>query len=217
VRNLKPKKTIGGAGFVGQSQARHLLNRFKAKIFNVKSIPAELKGLVTVRAVIWFDDGLLSVYENAFPIMKKYGLIGIVAVISSKVGSFQEIENKTFPCMNIQQLKELIENGWEVASHSFTHHQPSINRMEFCDLNLQQTEFEFAKSKEWIIRNLGVTPTKFVVPRHFLRREQMEIGRNYYKFIRSFPLGFPQGHVVYHDIKSQEKFEKSLRSEGIIK
>jgi peptidoglycan/xylan/chitin deacetylase (PgdA/CDA1 family) len=167
--------------------------------------------------IIWFDDGLLSVYENAFPIMKKYGLIGIVAVIPSKVGSFQKIENKNFLCMNIQQLKELIKNGWEIASHSFTHHQPSINGMEFYDLNLEQTKFEFAKSKEWIKKNLGITPTKFVVPRHFLRREQMEIGRNYYKFIRSFPLGFPQGHVIYHNVASQEKFEKNLRLEGLIR
>lgn len=103
-----------------------------------------------------------------------------------------------------------------MASHSFSHPQPYPDGWEFFSLSLKQTEFELRESKEWIRENLGVTPTKFVVPRHFLRREQMELARKHYKFVRCFPLGFPEGHVVFHHIRSEGWFKRRLTRFGII-
>lgn len=165
---------------------------------------------------VWFDDGLESVYTVAYPIMKQYGLTGIVGVITSKVGKTQVLDRKRYNCMTIEQLKDLVFNGWEIASHSVTHPQPYPDGWEFCGLPLEQTEYELKKAKEWIQQNLGVVPTKFVVPRHFLTREQMELARKYYKFVRSFPLGFPEGHVVFHHVESEGWFKKRLKRFGII-
>lgn len=48
MKNLKPKIAIvGGAGYIGKSLARHLAEKFKVKILDVKPISEDLKELVT--------------------------------------------------------------------------------------------------------------------------------------------------------------------------
>jgi len=63
--------------------------------------------------VITFDDGNLDVYENAYPIMEKLGFIGSVYIVSNRLKSEAFLQKK--------QLSEMIESGWEVGSHSFSH------------------------------------------------------------------------------------------------
>jgi peptidoglycan/xylan/chitin deacetylase (PgdA/CDA1 family) len=63
--------------------------------------------------VITFDDGNLDVYQNAFPIMYKYGYTGTFFVIANRLGA------KDF--VGADQLKEMIAGGWEIGSHSMTH------------------------------------------------------------------------------------------------
>jgi nucleoside-diphosphate-sugar epimerase len=38
---------VGGAGFVGKSIARHLVEKFEVKVLDIKPLPKDLKGLVT--------------------------------------------------------------------------------------------------------------------------------------------------------------------------
>jgi peptidoglycan/xylan/chitin deacetylase (PgdA/CDA1 family) len=63
--------------------------------------------------VITFDDGHLSVYKNAFPIMQEYGFPGVTYVVANW------LKAKDFT--GVEELTEMIEAGWEVGSHSFTH------------------------------------------------------------------------------------------------
>ena len=63
--------------------------------------------------IITFDDGDISVYESAFPIMKKYGLTGVVYI----VGNYMNTDGY----MTADQIKELAAAGWEVGSHSRSH------------------------------------------------------------------------------------------------
>lgn len=77
--------------------------------------------------VITFDDGDISVYEKAFPIMQKYGLTGVVYI----VGNYMDTEGY----MSAKQIKELVAAGWEVGSHSRSHRdltklEPAIQRVE---------------------------------------------------------------------------------------
>ena len=63
--------------------------------------------------VITFDDGHLSVYQNAFPIMYEHGFIGVTYLVCNYIGG----ENfKT-----VVQIQAMVYAGWEVGSHSFTH------------------------------------------------------------------------------------------------
>jgi peptidoglycan/xylan/chitin deacetylase (PgdA/CDA1 family) len=63
--------------------------------------------------IITFDDGDISVYETAFPIMQKYGLTGVAYI----VGNYMNTEGY----MTAGQIKELAAAGWEIGSHSRSH------------------------------------------------------------------------------------------------
>jgi peptidoglycan/xylan/chitin deacetylase (PgdA/CDA1 family) len=80
--------------------------------------------------VITFDDGDISVYETAFPIMRKYGLTGVVYIVGNYMG--------TEGYMTAEQIKELVNAGWEVGSHSRSHRdltklKPVVQRVEIVD------------------------------------------------------------------------------------
>ncbi|NDY58896.1 polysaccharide deacetylase family protein [Desulfovibrio sulfodismutans] len=65
-----------------------------------------------------FDDGLASVYAHAFPILKKYGIPATTGIIAAR------LKNADDDFMNVAQVRELTQGGWEVASHGLTHKRP---------------------------------------------------------------------------------------------
>ena len=96
---------------------------------------------------ITFDDGDLDVYENAFPILSKYGYIATFYVIA------QAINTPTF--VTTEQLIELVNAGWEIGCHSMTH----ANLTETVDLN-----YEMYQSKVYIEKLLDITVQTFAYP-----------------------------------------------------
>lgn len=65
-------------------------------------------------AVIFrFDDGWTTQYAKAFPILKSYGYVGTVGVISNYVG--------TTGYATVAQLLELQSYGWEIFNHTANH------------------------------------------------------------------------------------------------
>lgn len=80
--------------------------------------------------IITFDDGDVSVYTAAFPIMQKYGLTGVTYIVGNYMG--------TDGYMTPEQIKELVAAGWEVGSHSRSHRdltrlEPAVQRMEIVE------------------------------------------------------------------------------------
>lgn len=69
--------------------------------------------------VISFDDGYQNVYDNAFPIMERYGFTGTVYIVANR------LQSDGF--MNKKVLQDLVENGWEVGSHGMTHTELTQN------------------------------------------------------------------------------------------
>jgi peptidoglycan/xylan/chitin deacetylase (PgdA/CDA1 family) len=63
--------------------------------------------------VITFDDGNLSVYQNAFPIMHEMGFVGALYIYVDRLNSKDHV--------NGEQLMEMVDNGWEIGSHSMSH------------------------------------------------------------------------------------------------
>ena len=63
--------------------------------------------------VITFDDGDLEVFENAYPIMSKYGYSGVFYIISGWIDAKGMV--------NKEQLLQMVADGWEIGSHSFSH------------------------------------------------------------------------------------------------
>ncbi len=97
--------------------------------------------------VITFDDGDITVYTTAFPIMKEFGFVGVSYIVGNRLASDG--------FMNTAQLKEMIASGWEVGSHSMSH----------TDLTKSPNlDWEIAQSKADLENALGVDVTTFAYP-----------------------------------------------------
>ena len=100
---------------------RHFLGVLSA-LGALAALPAPLlaaenrlpKGMVTMV----FDDGIVTDYTFALPILKRRGQVATAGIVSSRVLS----GNNDY--MNVDQVRELEQNGWEIASHSMTHTRP---------------------------------------------------------------------------------------------
>ena len=73
------------------------------------------KGMVSFT----FDDGIVSAYQNAFPVLKSRGQAATAAIVAGRIGSDDD------DYMNVGQARELARNGWEIASHGLTHTRPT--------------------------------------------------------------------------------------------
>jgi peptidoglycan/xylan/chitin deacetylase (PgdA/CDA1 family) len=63
--------------------------------------------------LITFDDGDVDVYENAFPIMEKYGFKGVFYLVANYIGQKDYI--------TVAQLRRMTAAGWEIGSHGLNH------------------------------------------------------------------------------------------------
>ncbi|MDX9991960.1 MAG: polysaccharide deacetylase family protein [Anaerolineales bacterium] len=97
--------------------------------------------------VISFDDGDISVFTNAFPIMQEFGFTGINYLVGNRL--------KADGYMNAEQVQSLAAAGWEVGSHSMSH------------TDLTQTSFlwdEIVDSRTRLERELGLPVETFAYP-----------------------------------------------------
>jgi peptidoglycan/xylan/chitin deacetylase (PgdA/CDA1 family) len=71
---------------------------------------------------ITFDDGYVSVLENAVPELVRRGFTATVFVISDRLGGRNDWDSGTpWPLLSGAQLGELAAAGMEIGSHSATH------------------------------------------------------------------------------------------------
>ncbi len=126
-------------------------------------------GIKEKQMVITFDDGLISQYEYAVPVLKANQMKAIFLVSANLVGQ------NGF--MNWIQLKELVRNGFDIGSHGLTHRPLS---------NVTHHELwkELYKSKSILEDKLGTKVTSFSVPRGYyqdrIREVALEVG---YRFV----------------------------------
>lgn len=85
--------------------------------------------------VITFDDGNFDIYNNAFPILRKFGYVATFYVVESYINGQDMITT--------DQLKELIQNGWQIGSHSKTHVHLPFEGVDLADeLRMSKLEME---------------------------------------------------------------------------
>lgn len=76
--------------------------------------------------LVTFDDGYLSNYQLAYPILKKYNMKATIFVIGSSVGknTYKDTDKPITPHFNFEQAKEMIASGLvEIQSHTYDLHQ----------------------------------------------------------------------------------------------
>ncbi len=98
--------------------------------------------------VLTFDDGHMSIYQNAFPIMEKYGFTGVFYIVGNRIGS------KDF--VGVKELKTMIAHGWEIGSHSMT--RPDLTA------NHDAARFEMFDSKTKLEEKLGIKVNTIAYP-----------------------------------------------------
>jgi len=98
--------------------------------------------------VITFDDGNSDIYINAFPILKKYGFVATFYLVESYINGQDMITT--------DQVKELIQSGWEIGSHSKTHaHLPAAGTDLAQEIRMSKLDME---------KLLGVKINSFAYP-----------------------------------------------------
>jgi peptidoglycan/xylan/chitin deacetylase (PgdA/CDA1 family) len=89
--------------------------------------------------IITFDDGNLSVYEKAYPVMEKFGFTGAVYIVANR------LKAKDF--MNKRELSELVDSGWEIGSHSMSHTN-LVQHHELVRQEILQSRLDLEKALE---------------------------------------------------------------------
>ena len=76
---------------------------------------------------ITFDDGYLSNYEYAWPVLQKYGLKATIYAIGSSIGHdrlYKDTEFELTPHFSYEQAREMMESGViDIQSHTYDMHQ----------------------------------------------------------------------------------------------
>jgi peptidoglycan/xylan/chitin deacetylase (PgdA/CDA1 family) len=97
--------------------------------------------------IISFDDGYRDNYENAFPLLRKYGYTGIFFVFT------QVIDTYNVSYITWEMVKEMHQAGMEFGSHSYRHSDLSDRGVDFL-------VYEILGSKEAIEERIG-EPVRF--------------------------------------------------------
>jgi peptidoglycan/xylan/chitin deacetylase (PgdA/CDA1 family) len=124
--------------------------------------PSELSAALTQGAplptkpiVLTFDDGYRDFYDQAWPVLKRYGLKSSSAVITNDVDKADR-GDQTY--MNWDMIRELDRSGMvEIASHTQSH--PDLTRIPAA-----QRWAELSQSKDLIEQRLGHPCATFVYP-----------------------------------------------------
>ncbi|MEH6995766.1 polysaccharide deacetylase family protein [Neobacillus drentensis] len=113
---------------------------------------------------VWvsFDDIDISVFQNAFPIMKEYNIPFTIFIIAGHVG--KDFDNLKLSSWN--QLQEMVDSGLvTVGSHTFDMHKLVGNEpIFFRKGNIQAFEEDLLFSKKTFEKHLGVTVDDFAYP-----------------------------------------------------
>jgi|GEM_PF-1368815 len=135
-----------------------------------------------------FDDGGVSIYTEAKPVLDQYGYKGSAVIVTSFIGQ------PGF--MTAPQIQELFASGWEVVSHGVTH-------SDLTTLPEAQWKNELSQSKT-ILQELGFTINYFVPPYGAYRADIIDYGRTLYSSIRAFESGDNSVGSSPYDIKVRQ-------------
>ena len=92
----------------------------------------------TPMVAVTFDDGWESEYTQGFQYMASLGLPGTEYLIQA------ELAQPDF--MTMPEVKSMVDNGWDVANHTWDH-------QDMTTLTQAQAQYEIAKTRDWLTSN----------------------------------------------------------------
>ncbi len=175
------------------------LEKFKEQIEHLRSTPYAVRD---TNPIITFDDGDITNYTHAYPILKDKGLKAYFFIIVGKVGESGY--------MNWQHIKELRDAGMTICSHGMTHCILTV-------LKEKELDYELMESKKILEDNLGQPVEYFSVPRgfydHKVIRKTQEAG--YKTVFTSNPgdnNGFLVGRITVKSNWDSAKFDRVINN-----
>jgi peptidoglycan/xylan/chitin deacetylase (PgdA/CDA1 family) len=156
----KPQSLVAGQYVAPQLLRSQLdyLTRRDWRCVPLKDITAPADGN---RFAITFDDAYLSVFEQAYPILKDRGMTATVFVVADQIGGTNEwdhsVGDQLEKLMTADQLKQMAADGFEIGAHTLTHaHLP--------DLDDDKLRSEVQDSKVKIEKALGIEVASLSYP-----------------------------------------------------
>ena len=150
-----------------------IIKENKIKFINPKNFENELKNnKLQKKILLTIDDGFLSFYENAWPILKNKKIPFILFISTREVGNFNY--------MSWEQIKEISEENFvEIGNHSHTHEY-------LADENNEVIKEDIEKSISILKTNLGKNSNFFSYPFG-------EYSNNFKNIIKQFGFKFAFG------------------------
>ncbi len=124
---------------------------------------------------LWFDDGWISQYTIAYPLLEKYSYKAALAVPTRIIG------NNGY--MGWAQVERLQERGWEITSHTRKHDCTLFKE------NPDEVERELKGAAD-DLKQLGLKADQFVSPCGVNSPTMLKIAKKYYLSYRTSEPGF---------------------------
>ncbi len=156
--------------------------------------------------VLSVDDGYHSVYENIYPLLKRYRMTMTLALITGYIAEGKPSYSPSDRFLNEREIREMMDScDIEIASHSVTH--PRLTKIGHA-----AAWREIADSKRQLESLFGTEVITFVYPYGYMNgRVRNMVRRAGYKLARKVGPGTPNLWVEPYRIPEVElRIEASL-------
>jgi peptidoglycan/xylan/chitin deacetylase (PgdA/CDA1 family) len=117
---------------------------------------------------LMFDDGLASVYHEAFPLLESFGYKASIAWSSSKLGEKGYLTR--------EQISELLMHGWALSDHSYSH-------VDMRKVDASYIRKDVSRNRADIKQNFGMQPIDFVFPASKYSPESLKVLQQLYPIV----------------------------------
>jgi peptidoglycan/xylan/chitin deacetylase (PgdA/CDA1 family) len=124
----------------------------------VEFIEGKEKDMPEKSVIITIDDGYKSVYEYAYPLLKKYGYSAVVYLYSVFFPGGKS-------ALSVENVKEMMADGFEFGSHTYTH--PYLTQRKNYPEDpeyLKMLRHEIIDSKKYLEKKLGAAVDTLAYP-----------------------------------------------------
>jgi peptidoglycan/xylan/chitin deacetylase (PgdA/CDA1 family) len=115
------------------------------------------KNLPEKPVAITFDDGYYSVYQNAYPVLKRYRFPAAVFIATGYVQKQMPLNRIQLRMLGWNEIREMSNNDVTIGAHTITH--PDLEQVD-----LETAKKEILGSREEIEENIGKDVRYFASP-----------------------------------------------------